>query len=397
VCIAAAQPPAPASRTTLYLVLEAGADVSENEILVNLRKGLKASAATTAGDPEIRSVSPLFVSELKSLSQSVTEQPEAVAKGTLGIRRLPSTVETAYELRVGEGQIIKKLRVTYKKGMPKEYTPASSGSAGLVLIVPGRYAFYPDSKEADDSPVSYEGDVSEFGKPDAAVKGEWVRGNKHFVVTMRDFRGNRDELFKAITDPKIVANPFESVTLGDNLEFAFASLRASRVGGEEGTLDPENNITITIPALNKRETARVWVQFPLTSEEMAKSRDELRKLTGPELSAHIRKSEPIRANLKAVVKHGDGSKWYELPAIPTAAGTPTPGFRRKLQLSDLDALAEKYPQAWRLVIWEFDDGKDQEAILLDLKDGRHPLQEQEMPGWKKSLEDALKRKPAAKP
>lgn len=60
-------------------------------------------------------------------------------------------------------------------------------------------------------------------------------------------------------------------------------------------------------------------------------------------------------------------------------------------------MAEKYPQAWRLVIWEFDDGKDQEAILLDLKDGRHPLQEQEMPGWKKNLEDALKRKPASKP
>lgn len=397
---AAAQPPRPGldgqGRTTLYLVLRTGPDVTKDEILSNLRTGMSKTGVRIEGDPNIRSINPGFAEELMALTEGATGAAVEDPKEGVAIRMLPSVARNAYELRIPARQTLKSLKVTYEKAKPKEYAPSDPGAtSGLVMIVPGRYAFYPDSPEPEDYPVSYEGTVSAFGKPDAEIKGDWVKGDKYYMVTMREFQGDRDALFRAIQDKRIVADPFKGVELKNDLIFAFARLRAGDVRARPSVVDKDNNIDIRIESLEDRAPARVWIYFPLDEKSMIEARDTLRKKSGVDLSAEIRKNA-VPATQASLVNSKDGPKWYELPPRPTPEGILPSEFERKIKLDDLGGLVDKYPKAYKLVVWEFDDKVNPpQAILVTTKVGnkqvRYPLQEQEMPGWVAELQEAIKR------
>lgn len=380
--------------TTVYLVLRAGSDVTEEEIIENLKRALRASGSQTNGEPSIRSVSPLFVEELQSLTEGGLVVPDESGKGPLVIRRLATVAERAYEVKVEPHQVIKKLRVTFRRAGEKEYTPTASGTQGLVLITPGRYAFYPAPNEIADTPTSYQATISEFDKPDTVVEGEWVKGDNYFVVVLRGYRGNRNALIQAIQDKKVVANPFKGVTLGNNLEIVFASLRASRVAGKRSIIDSESNITIRVDTLEDREPARVWIYFPLGEDDLkGEELDRLTRMSGSQLSKYIRSKSPVTAQKPAELRSTDGALWFELPPRPTPEGVSPSEFERRIRLGDLTNLEKKYPRAWKLVVWEFGEPPDTEAILVNWKDkpGRYPFEIQEMVGWQSELQEAIRR------
>ena len=377
------------AETTVYLVLRTGPDVTEERIIAAIKQGLEKAPATITGEPAIKPVSPAFFEEFQTLVDRASS-PAAAAEENVSIRLLPSR-DTLYELKLQPTQVLKKLKVTYAKAGVKEYTPAAPGEKSpLVLTVPGRYALTP---EPNDVPTAYEGTITELGKPDPAMlKGEWPKGDKYFVVTMRNFRGDKKRLFEVIQDPKQVANPFEYVKLENDLLFAFASLNSGAADViDETALDSENNLTVTIPTVANRSPKRVWVHFPLDPASAAKLAESLGKLGGRDLPVEVRKnSVPITE--PGVLDTADPPKWFELPPEPTAPGIEPRRFTRKLKLNDPAAFGDKNRQLRMLVVWEFDNGMREAIQVKNPKGAPTFVLEREPTGWEKVLPKLAKPK-----
>ena len=147
--------------------------------------------------------------------------------------------------------MLKKLTVNYKNSdgndLTKEYVPAAPQENGpLTLIVPGSYALKLEPKH---DPLSYEAEVVELGEKPETVKNAWPKMDRFYVITMNNFAGNRDRLFRSLQDKDQVPNPLDSIRLGNDLVFVFANLEAT--GARPGGLFSENNLILSaVPPLN---------------------------------------------------------------------------------------------------------------------------------------------------
>ncbi len=379
--------------TTLYLVLRTGQKEKEKDILKTLQDGLDKSKSTTSSPPSIRLVSSAFFAEFASLVDKAAGSDVVEAKDGMSIRMLPAR-EAIYELKMLPTQILKKLRVTDLKGTMKEFTPVAPGAKGgaLLLTVPGRYAFTP---ELGTTPASYEADVAELGKEDGMQKGAWPIGDKYFVVTMRDFKGDRKLMFKIIQDPNLVGNPLDNVQLGNDLLFAFAALKASKVQPPSPVSD--GFLTVTVPTLKTRRPRRVWVYFPLDEKAMAEAKAKFNAFDRTELSAEIRKTgltvEKLGGNPVSVGPK-DAPRWFELSGDGGTPEVPSQ-FVRRIKLDGMAQLIETYPRVWMLQVWEFDLGKPEAISVNDPNDPKENdvlALEAELQGWARGLTEDIARK-----
>ena len=378
---ATAQPTAVPPETTVYLILRTGPNETPEGILGTLKLGIEKSGAAIAGEPTIKTVSPAFLEEFEALVDQASGGPVVAAKDGASIRLLPSR-ETVYEVKLAPTQILKTLAVTYEKAGEKVYSPtAPGGKSPLVLTVPGRYAFTP---EPADNPTAYAAAVAELGKPDTELKGKWPAADKCFVVTLRNFRGDRKVLFDTIQNPKLVANPLKNVRLGNDLVFAFASLNSDAAKRKRGRITENNELVVTIETLPDRNPKRVWVYFPLDETQMAAAREKYQKFGVDTLPGEIRK-DAVPADRVATVGPKDAPKWLELPA-----GTPGE-FRRTIKLTDPVGLAKTYPALWMLVVWEFDNGTPQIIKVQDPKGEPAVVLGQEFDDWQKDIQAATRR------
>lgn len=383
-----AQDPAPAERrpgTTLYLVLRTGPKEDEQRILATLKTGLKNSGSTTSADPTVRPVSPAFFEEFATLVDRAAGQPVVESGDGVGIRLLPSR-EPVYEVRLKPTQILKQLRITDAKGETKEYTPkppTSGESVPLMMTVPGRYAFAPDP---GSTPTTYEAVVHEIGQPEATLKGSWPVADKFFVVTMRDFQGDRGRMFEVIQDSNQVANPLDNVQLGNDLVFAFAALNSSE-GKVDDLFPGTNTIALRAPALRNRSPKRAWAYFPLNEEESKEAVAKFRKIGPTELPAEIRKAA-VQVGSEASLSESDPPRWFELPPN-TTTGKPDQ-FSRPVTTDGFGWMYKKYPKLYMLQVWEFDAGQP-EAIMVESPSGdRVPVLEFEFPLWESRSKAAQK-------
>jgi hypothetical protein len=396
-CTALAQQPTKtllAPETTVYLVLRTGSKETEKGILSTLKEGIQKSGARISGEPTIKAVSSAFLEEFESLVDRASTGPVVAAKDGASIRLLPSR-ETVFEVKLAPTQILKQMTVNYEKAGEKQYAPSAPGpKSALVLTVPGRYAFTP---EPNDTPTSYLCDIAELGNPDSQIKGDWPKTDKCFVVTMKNFQGDRKALFDTIQNPKLVANPLKNVRLGSDLVFAFASLNSDAAKRQRGRIGADSQLTITIETLPERSPKRVWVYFPLNDKQMAEALKNFRKFEGVELSTEIRKAQ---AGPDAKVGPTDTPKWFELPPRPTPEGVEPSEFIRKIKLENMPELAKAYPRVWMLVVWEFDNLGSRSAIKVeDAKGVPVFVLEQELEEWQKELQNApaTNVEPAKKP
>jgi len=396
------EPPTPLPKagddktTTLYLVVRTGPKEEKDDILETLKTGLKKSLSSTATPPTIRPVSPAFFEEFAALVDKAAGNEVADAKDGMSIKMLPS-VNALYELKVLPTQVLKELRVTYLKAGLKTYTPAAPGAkvgtgGSLILIVPGRYAFTP---EPGLSPASYEADVAELGQPDGVQKGAWPAGDKFFVVTMRDFKGNRDAMFAVIQDPKQVANPLDSVQLGNDLLFAFAGLNSTKVKPNGPISD--GFLTVTVPTVPKRTPKRVWVYFPLDEKTLPEAKEKYKEFDRNQLPVEIRKTSVAATIQDAKVGPKDPPRWFELSGEGAPPGGEPTQFSRRIKLDGMSELTEKYPRVWMLQVWEFDDGKPQAIMVEHPKEDRVTALEAELQGWAKGLQDDISKKTPTTP
>lgn len=389
-CGAAAQPPVTAPDTTVYLVLRTGPKESEEGILETLKQGIEKSGARISGEPTIKSVSPAFLEEFEALVDRASSGPVVAAADGASIRLLPSR-NAVYEVKLAPTQVLKKFKVAYQKGGEKEYSPAApGGKSPLVLTVPGRYAFTP---EPGDTPLSFAADVAELGKKDTAIQGKWPQVDKCFVVTLRNFQGDRKRLFDTVQDGKLVANPLKNVKLESDLVFAFASLNSEAAKRKPPRINQNNELIVTLETLPERNPKRVWFYFPLDDKGVTAARDKFRAVGEKALPAEVRKSA-VPATAAAQVGPGDAPKWYELTDPNPVAGTPPREFERRIKLTGLAGLSEKYPKLWGLVVYEFDDGTPQAIKVEDLKGDPTAVLEHELEGWQKEIQAAVKRQPA---
>jgi hypothetical protein len=390
-CVASAQPPSAPPETTVYLVLRTGPKETEEGILETLKLGIEKSGAKIGGEPTIKSVSPAFLEEFEALVDRASTTPAVVAaKEGPSIRLLPSR-EVVYELRIPATQVLKRLRVTYEKAGEKEYLPAAPGQKSpLVLTVPGRYAFTP---EANDVPKTFLADVSELGKSDTPLRGEWPKADKCFIVTLRNFQGDRKRLFDTIQDGKLVANPLRNVKLGNDLVFAFASLNSEAAKRKQPKINQNNELIVTLETLPERNPKRVWFYFPLDEKQVTAARDKFRRVGEKALPEEIRKSKPVRIDQLAKLGPADEPRWFELTDPSPTADVPPREFERKIKLSGLPDLARKYPRLWGLVVYEFDVGKPQVIKVEDPAGEPTIVLEHELDGWQKEIQGAVQRQP----
>ena len=376
--------------TTMYLFLRTGPDENDADILIDLKSALKASMSKYVGDVKLKPVSPTFYDELLSLVDQAA--PAAVAAGDVTVRRLPAQ-GAVYELAIGDGQVLKSLSVKYKSGLTKEYVPEArkegeEKKAALQLIVPGRYAFAPD---AGETPTEYTATVAEIGKPDAPVTAAWPVADKHFVVTLQKFEGNREQLFAKLRDLNVVPTAYE-VKRSDDLLFAFASLK-STADSTEGDLVGFDAIGLSVENLKNSKVKRVWAYYPLDEEGMkaalAKFRDP--KFNRESLCEELRKTA-VPVGAVASIKTDDPPKWYEL-SLP--ADKPTGRFFREVKVSNLFDLAAKYRTVGKLIVWEFQEGDSKPQAIPtqhpDAKLGKVTVLERFDANWQAQVKQALER------
>jgi hypothetical protein len=160
----------------------------------------------------------------------------------------------------------------------------------------------------------------------------------------------------------------------------------SNAASVEGDHFSGNSLVVNVPGALNRNTARIWMLFPLTEEQAKTKLKELRSIKDElEVSKKVRDNS-VAAGSEYVVGPDTPARWLELSEYVTGRG-----FRRVVPLRDFKGLLEKYPTAWRLLVWEFDDGVTRAAIQVvhpDTKD-RGYVVDQPLKEWPAAIKERI--------
>jgi len=371
----------------LFMMVRTRPDLTEKEILGTLKRGLEKAGCTLDGEPLIRPIRPTIYEEFESLINQTTAGTSPEADGLLTPRLIPAR-EVLYEFRLKEPtQILKSLKVTYKTAGVKEYEPKdprTDPQAPLTLTALGRYALRPEPK---DEALRYEAVVSTLGSKDEVVTDRWPESDRYFVIIMRNFKGNRNLMFATVQDGNQVPNPLTQVRLAPDLMFVFANLGINTP--RSGTAIDDNDLVTQVLGLRGRKVRRIWMLFPLGEDNCRQKRDEYNKLDSDQLSQEIRKNQ-YPPGAKVEVGPSSAPRWIELGDLGNGEV-----FGRRIPLKELSNLKQKYPRVYRLLVWEFDDGRTAPgAIAVQNPDGRRVwLIDEEVREWATALEKSLKARP----
>src|SRR5262249_39915983 len=114
------------------------------------------------------------------------------------------------------------------------------------------------------------------GEKPETVKNAWPKSDRFYVITMNNFVGDRERLFRSLQNKDDGPNPLDSIRLGNDLVFVFANLEAT--DARPGGLFSENNLILSaVPPLN-RKVARGWMLFPLSESAKKEKMAEFQKI-----------------------------------------------------------------------------------------------------------------------
>lgn len=375
-----------AGETTLFMLVRTGPHLTPESLKGTLQDGLAAARCTIDGEPLIRPVNPAVFEEIESLASQAAEATQGgPVKPTSGIRRMASR-DLLWEFRLASpSQILKRLTVKYRstdgREYTKEYTPAGPADEGpLTLVAPGVYALKPEA----DTPVSYDAEIVALGQPAQKMEGKWPSSDRHYVITLRNFRGDKDYLFHMLQDPSKVANPLDSIRLGSDLVFVFANLEATGAEEDDDVI-AGNNLILGAPGPRGGHASRGFILFPLTEAGMKENLEKYRKiLDSRDLITKVRE-EATFVNQSSEIGPDTPPRWIELPRLPNGR------YRREVPLRDFAGLLEKYPRVYGLVVWEFEnDAGVRRAIQMKLPGGGLSMvREKEVLNWSNSLKERV--------
>lgn len=408
--------------TKLVILVEAKAEHTPEKVMKTLKVGADKASCRYEGTPDIRATPAAFFRMLRRLDGQ-PEVKEGKEKQKVTMR--PSLDEpTNWLIRINEPEDgrLKSLKVTYfvagGKKEEKTYEPKNPDKFPMFPLqqtLPRTYVLLQGNDKSvgkDDLPISFEAEVIRISAPDKplpAIRGTVETGPRYFMVTFTNFEGELSKLFEVIKDGKKVANPVEDAKEDEALSLVFASWHRRLPPTEEfdGFIHKPRFLK-----LEKRHVVRVWIRFPLTKKGAEEELETYRKMDETTLVRKIREDKPERGRAPLTIGASTKPRWIELP---DASGSTTDGkprleyFSRDIVLRNFDDLRRDYPDAHRLVVYEFEPEGGQpdqgvEAIEVPdpvTKKGVYVLA-QPVAGWKERLDrlqeqaKVLKGKPPGK-
>ncbi len=294
-------------------------------------------------------------------------------------------------------QILEELTLTDAAGKEVTLKPAAPTQEAerLRMIVPGIYAVRIDP---DNRPVSYRMTVGDL-KSDKPIekKGEWPASDRLFVATLKGFKGSVSDVYKYMQD-KRVGNKVEQLeSLGD-LQFAFAAIQAGGAQVDDG-FGQEGNEYFYIPRqpnLTDRQVSKVWMLFPLDKAAALAEFERLRGMSGSQVIEAVDAAATPASAEAITVSPDQPPQWVELPRSQFSGG-----FERRIGLDDIAGWQKRFPDLWRLVVWEFQgEGNGRRTALIvnqgpdvPLAGQSFPLRVEQAPNWTSRI-GGIKPKPA---
>ena len=403
----AMEPPAIArpDGENLQIVLRTDSNMSLATVRKSLKTALRKISPTEEfrgqkicdGEPIVREITPAEYTAYQRLTNPdapLATLPTAEKDG-IQVRQLPAATPTwEFSLKGTTPQELTKLEVVYEDAPKKpELLEPNKGDNSLTLTQFGSYALTPPALRKVDPgakgappteyrrPLRYTAYVRQIGgKGDRIVAGEWPKGDNYYLIRVNRFRGLRKDLSDTITDPDKVPNGPGTFEIRNDVTLVLGTAKSDE-DVTEGIEFEGNKLYVTVPKLNRGKPKRAYMLFPLNKQQFDSELASLRGMGEDELPAHIRKNV-VGADREGVITADTPPTWFELPLVPANGGRLKEGtFGRVLSLTTADTaraskpeeykkLLDKIPQAYQIVVYEFDDGTDQVALQYKRGDAR---------------------------
>jgi len=344
-----------APRTTL-LLLRTATCLQPDDVIATIRRGMDVSRCSCTGHPTAAIAS----SNLMGLFDKKPGwiRPASSTKCIDGIT-ISQVADKEGHIRVlvkDTAESLQDIVITYRKAGNRTYTPEVDGE--LQKEVVGRYLL---KLESDDEPIRFSCTLVRNDKK-RVVAEPFPTWERCYLVILPQFTGDLTRLFATIKDPAKVPNAFDDLREGPVVTMALVDLDSAEI--KIGDTWDKNDYIPAVAGLAKRKVKRAWVRFPLTETEANAALATFKKFTTRELSQVIRK-EAVMANGKLrTVSPSSKALWYELASSEDASR-----FLCRIPIKDVKGLHRKYQRLYRLLVYEFDDGKLPEAILVSDRPG----------------------------
>ncbi len=330
------------------------------------------------GEPDVQTISAVEYQAYQRL-----ENPDAVPsplpstrKDNLEVRQLPAAQPTwEFNLLGMIPQEISRLEVTYEDAPTRAValTPTKNREDPLTITQFGSYVLKPP---ANKRPVKYVAYIRELGsKDDRKMEGDWPQGDNYYLIRLNGFRGDRNQFSATIKDSnKIGGTALDAFNIKSDVTLGIGEAGATDDEQEEETIEG-NKLYVNVPRLRRDDAARAYMLFPLSEKEAEEKLVELNKFTPNGLSKEIRQANPIPKEQPVVITPATKPLWIELPRVEKTGaerGLRPGSFGRVISLAspqaggvkpgDYKELLDQFPQAYRIVVYEFDDGKIRNAL-----------------------------------
>lgn len=318
---AAPEPAVSAESRVIYMVIQAEPTTTMGEVKEKFELARQATKGCNVREVLIEPIDPQAFTVLRSILQrglGAVQDEQAPAER---IRPVVG-MDSAWSIDLGDPfRFIESVAVTLHDA------PGQQGGAGEVVTVtapgpnpegyslklhsPGRYVL---SLPKGASPRSIRFDViREDGKADVekeTIEQEWPSVGRAYLVTLSDVVGDASLLFDSLKDPNKVSNPIREIqdaTKASLMVASFVEVLGNRLRIQEG------RITFSFPKPQGVNPKRLWILFPLTAAQLAKTKESLATLLA-EPDGFKRLPETIRASvLQERLEPGTGAAWVELP------------------------------------------------------------------------------------
>jgi hypothetical protein len=320
--VAAAPEPAVAAESrVIYMVIQAEPTTTMGEVKEKFELARQATKGCNVREVLIEPIDPQAFTVLRSILQrglgavQDDQAPDERIRPVVGM-------DSAWSIDLGDPfRFIESVAVTLQEA------PGQQGGAGelvnvtgpgpnpdgysLKLHSPGRYVL---SLPKGASPRSIRfGVIREDGKTDVekeTIEQEWPSVGRAYLVTLSDVVGDSSLLFDSLKDPNKVSNPIREIqdaTKASLMVASFVEVLGNRLRIQEG------RITFSFPKPQGVNPKRLWILFPLTAGQLAKTKESLATLLA-EPDGFKRLPKTIRAGvLKERLEPGTGAAWVELP------------------------------------------------------------------------------------
>lgn len=410
----------------LQIVLRTGPDLTKPRVedIFNIalakipKRPQYMTREITNGPPKVDEVTAADYSAYQRLTNPDAPLIEPPRKMTpnkeLEVRQLPASVPTwEFSLLGPMPREISQVDIVYegKDKTPQKLIPSTDAGAPLTIT---QFASYVLKPPKDKTPLKYTAYVRELaGSEPRQIPGEWPRGDHFFLVRLNGFKGDRESL-AAMIKSKDVPNAFGFFEIKDDVTLALAEAKSSKYVALRNAIEG-NKVYVNAPPLKGAAPRRAFMLFPLSKEQFDIQLAELREMGDAELPEHVRKSV-VTPMEDALVTADSKPMWYEMPLVlddNNLAKFPAGSFGRVLSLATLDPnkkiepveyqkLLERFPQAYQIVVYEFDDGVVRRALRYtneeskDADEATYPANGGPMDIWAVKIAQLAGSRPAAK-